>query len=792
MRDDDQVKVALSLKKDMLLNSGWSIVVDSELRKEQKDDKQADDIEKFVSDNLRNIGVKDGLENGWDEVLRDILSAYDYGFSLSEPIFRSPATSLTGKWELSKIKVRPPHSFIFHLDEKGNVLEIEQLGGHTLKFKPETFMHHVYQPEFGNPYGKSDLKAAHPAWKAKKFIFRMAMRYAERFAGALAVGRYSAGMSADEVAKFHNILKTIQDNTSLTIPEEAKVELVQVAKDSSDSYNKLLHMLNMWIARAILIPDLMGMSGEQTSGGSLALGKEQFKVFINSIKNDRITLQRKITIKIIEPLVQANFGNEVRCRFEFKPMEAGEESELLRLWVDAVNGKMFKPSAEEVNTLRRKTGFPEGEVEFHAEPAQIGPDGLPMEDKAKPGDKDKDAKKDEKPKEGKKFSLREASAHEAKMDFASIAKTFDASESKMDRELVEIARRMARDLMEQGASIVENFKPERLNNLKPRFQKEMNDAIKGHFISLFRNGVEFARREIHGNNAKNFVADDIYPDEFEDIIVAESFKMVGDISQDILKRSKTTILDAIKSGASQREVIKKLMAELENHTENNIRTIVRTRTTEVFNAGRKTFFDTDEVAKEIITGYQFSAVLDERTTAVCSRLDGKVFDKNEADYIARTTPPLHFNCRSLLVPVTRFEEVKFNKPVEIERLKELGGGLIFTFLQDLNAALLADKFGDTVAISAPGEGKRIRVKAYTAALRDMDKSVVCGVRFGAESDVINRVTLSRTQGVYSYAPPEAMMLPENTDFILNLSAPVPTDFTVSYEIMNAEGSTRLA
>ena len=774
MRDDDQVKVALELKKGMLLNTGYSIVCDRE------------DIKQFIQDNLNGIGLNDGIENGWDEILRDICSHYDFGFSLSEPVYRSPAKSLSGKWELDKVKVRPPHSFIFHIDEKGEVLEIEQFGPKTIKLKPDVFMHSVYQPEFGNPYGKSDLKAAFPAWKAKKFLFRMTMRYAERFAGAMAVARYSPNLSPDEIAKLKTVVESIANSSSLVVPEEAKIELVQVARDSSDSYNKLLHMLNMWIARAILIPDLMGVSGEQTGGGSLALGQEQFKVFMASIKNDRLTLQRKITLKIIQPLVKVNFG-DIPCRFEFKPMEAGAESDLLRLWVDAVNGKMFKPSEDEINMLRRKTGFPEGPVEMVEQP-EMEEGEAPGKEKEKEDVKPGDKEKPEQP--GKKFARREAHPYEAKMDFEAIEKAFDASESRMDRELIGISKRMAEDLMEQGATIIENFKPERLNNLKPKYQKEMNDAIKGHFISLFRTGVEFAKKEIHGNQAKHFVADDIFPEEFERIILAESFKMVGDISGDILKRAKNTILEGVKNGLTQREVVNKLIEELKSHTENHIRTMVRTRTTEVFNAGRKTFFDTDPTAKDIIVGYEFSAVMDERTTAACARLDGRSFDKEDADYISRITPPLHFNCRSLLVPVTRFEDVKFNKPVEIERLKELGAGLIFNFLQDLTATIRPNIFGDNVVVSAPGPDMRIRVKSYTASLANLDESVACGVKYGAESDVMNRVTLSRQSSTYAFAPAQPLLLPLNTPLLFNLSAAVHVDFTVNYEIIGLDGTRK--
>ena len=658
MINDDQVKVALSLKKDMVLNTGWDIVCENEAVKES------------VKQNLEELGNYEGLESSFDDNLRDILSAYGYGFSLSEPIFRSPNQSESGKWELKCIKVRPPHGFTFNLDDKGTVLEIEQIGTRKiLKFKPESFLHHVYQPEFGNPYGKSDLKAAFKSWTSKKFLFKMAMRYAERFAGALAVGRYTPNMTPGEISALSTALRSSQDNTTLVVPQDTQIELMQVARDSSDTYAKLLNLLNMWIGRSILVPDLMGVSGDKTDGGSQALGREQFKIFLSSIKNDKLALQKKITMKVIRPLVQVNFG-DIPCSFEFKPIEAGEEVELLQLWLDAVNGKIFKPNEEEINHLRGKAGFPQGPVELIEEKPKEAPGELEV------GDKEK--------KPAKKFSMRSYTTHEAKMDFENIERVLETSESRLSRELIGIVKKMGRDLMDQAASkgIIEKFQPERLKELKPRYQREMNDAIKGHFLALFRAGVEQAQEEIHGKEKKFAIAEEIFPDEFEEIIRADSFKLVGDISQDVLKRAGNILSDGLKVGASQGETVRKLMEELEDKTATQLHTIVRTRTTEVFNESRKTFFDTDPIAQDIIVGYQFSSIMDSRTSEVCARLDGRVFDKVEAGFLKDITPPLHFNCRSMLVPVTRFEQVSFNKPLSIDKLKDLGGNLIFGRLRD--------------------------------------------------------------------------------------------------------------
>jgi len=56
---------------------------------------------------------------------------------------------------------------------------------------------------------------------------------------------------------------------------------------------------------------------------------------------------------------------------------------------------------------------------------------------------------------------------------------------------------------------------------------------------------------------------------------------------------------------------------------------------------------------DIIKGVQYVATLDSKTTEVCMSLDGQVFDINEGP-----RPPMHFNCRSTTIPITKsFKEL---------------------------------------------------------------------------------------------------------------------------------------
>jgi phage gp29-like protein len=215
-----------------------------------------------------------------------------------------------GKVIYKSLKTRPPHSFQFDVDDKGFIKQVIQSTPRgELKFEPKTFLHHVYQMEFGNPYGKSDLQSAYAAWKAKKFFSRFFAIYVEKYASPPLVGKYPKTYSTSEREEFFNKIKTLQNATTFTIPDDVMLEFVQHSRDASDIYLKGLDYYNMQIARSILVPDLLGIGGTQTEGGSYALGREQFKLFLSTIKKDRESLERKITFKLIRPIVLSNFGD---------------------------------------------------------------------------------------------------------------------------------------------------------------------------------------------------------------------------------------------------------------------------------------------------------------------------------------------------------------------------------------------------------------------------------------------------------------------------------------------------
>lgn len=777
MIDDDQVKVALSFKKDAVVNSGWEIECESEA------------IAKELTESLKRMEDAGKLDMSFEDILRSLVgSGYGYGFAIGEPVWQL----MDGKYQYDTVKVRPPHTFRFIIDDGGNVMEVAQSTSKGEKrFKPELFIHYTYQADFGNPYGRSDLRAVHRPWKSKKFISRFLNIYLEKYAVGTLVGKYPQGTDPNEIARLNTVLTTVQQNSVLTVPDNVMVEFVQSQKESSTIYIQALEYNNMLIARGILVPDLMGISGGKTGGGSYSLGEQQFKLFFSTIEKDRQAIARKITLRLIRPWVKANYG-DYEAEFKFLPYTADNSLELLKIWVQAASGKLFKPNPEEVNHLRAQLRFPEGPVEA-SEPAPIPTqeeaEGLPRREVGGESQPEGSGKKRE-------FRFRRAlNLYERKVDFDNVRDVLEKNAEGISNEIARILNRMARDLVIQAKErgIVKDWRPEAINSLEPKFRRELNEALKGHFLTLFREAGDEARKELRC--PRKLVADDILPGEFEKVIEAEAFKLTGEMSNEVRKRVANKMFDGIKRGLPVSEIAESIFSDLGKYTDAQLRTIVNTKTTEVFNSARMTFFNSDETAQSIIAGYQYSAILDQATTEVCRFLDQKTISVEDMDFIAQAQPALHFNCRSMWVPVTHFEQPTFDKTPSIEKLRDLGAAFLSRKYQlehpeaPITLTQRFSDFGDHVLIPSPGDGLFVKVLRISCHNQHSINPVTIGFRAGTK-DLHYVSTLESTRGQYDKDFGEqGWLLPENSPLVINLSASeVSLSATGRYVVVDKLGS----
>lgn len=655
MCNDDQVSVCLRLKKDLVLGEGGHFVSEEEGQEEIVKDL----TEAFFED----------YEGDFASDLEEMLTSYEYGFSITEKIFKQRDG---GKLGLRFLRTRHPDSWRLHQDNRGTVKKFEQVTAEgNLDVLPKSIVHMINDPRFQNPYGNSDLRAAYNAYVAKTEVVKFLAIFLEKAASPVPVGRFDKNAPQAAVDKLFEILKRFQTKTAIVIPKDIEVEFLE-AKNTGEAYVKAIHLFNMFIGRSLFIPDLVGFTGGETGGGAYALGKEQMNLFFMHIYRRRTALENIINKEFVRPQVQYNFGLIPNYpKFKFKPLDDMKAVELAKIWLDAVKSKTWQANDEEINHFRKLVKFPEGEVLIPSPPpspfgggfggsegeddesSEGSPKGNEDAEKSVSGD-DEDgeerASEESKPSKSnfaKAYKFPEGDYHK-KVNFKAIETKLNDYDQSVVSDVRPVVAKMLRDLLDQveRKKILTTQNVERIDTLELKYKKELKQILKASFVGIYQDAQSQAAGEILKSDfAKKAVANQ----KFLDIIEAETFNFVGDYEYGILKKTRTELIAAIKDGRTLSSVADILDRDLKKMSQVQIERFARTKHTEVLNTARVEFFQDSGV----VAGYQYSAILDDVTTDICGALNGKKFTAGD-----EPIPPLHFNCRSLLIPITKYEEFK--------------------------------------------------------------------------------------------------------------------------------------
>jgi len=648
MMEDDQVSVALQLKKDIVIGSGWHI------------SSADDDIKKQLEALL-----EDEVERPLSEILQDIVQCYEYGFSLSEKIFKN---TTDGMLALKDIRPRHPSSWLLHTDDHGNITRFEQRGPRgSIDVEPSALIHYPNNMRHQNPYGRSDLYTAYQAWMTKRHITRFYSIFLENAAGAKPVAKYDRRAPASAVQDIFDAIKSFQTKTALAIPKDFEIEFLE-AKNDGESYIKGINLFNMFIGRACFIPDLLGFSGGESGGGSFALGKEQVGLFYKHINRRREVLERIMDQHVIRPLCIYNYGQmDEYPKFKFNPLSDEDATKQAELWIKGVQGIGYVPSIEEVNHFRSLVKFPASdEIEMKAmapawQSSKFAQDAAPI-DEGNPNEDDEET--GEEPTPGEPASLEEKKEfgvgtvyktgplkgdYSKKVDFKYADQTLKTTVAKIKMELEPIVGEMFEDLYSQlqKKKIVQRQDLDRADTLKLKNLGRMQSVFKRHFRRLHDDGFKMAKGEVIKSDFAKKTNLPVANNVFLSFLEKETYKYVGDYEDTILNKTKKELIKAIKDGNHLSSVISVLDDEGNKLSDVSLERYARTKTTEVFNRGRVDYFKSTGV----VSAYQFSAILDDVTSDICGELNGLTFPAGEAPI-----PPLHFNCRSVLIPITKFEE----------------------------------------------------------------------------------------------------------------------------------------
>lgn len=648
MRKDDQVKAAMSFKKHSVLAGGWDIVSPEGTPENWE---PAELVEKRLTE----------IEGGFENVLLEILTGLDYGYSVSERIWKDD-----GGAYLAGVKTRSPHTLEFVSDVYGNITGIEQ---NARPLPLDKFIVYSYATEFSNHYGTSDLDAAYRAWWTKDNAYKWMAMLLERMGIPPVFALYNADdYKGDQLNKLKTVLTRMQAATTGIIPRGDKESIdlwsPELAGQVSTVFIPAMDMFNRDIARAILMPGLLGATPDDTEG-SFARAQVHFDVFMLVVEHVRREMQELVNEQIVRQIVAVEIGPlDEPPRFEFKPLTDDVRIDLLESWSKMVGADVVKRQAADEEHIRKQLKFPEREAsdedfeEPEPEPAPVpaGQGGAPAGGPAgAAGPVAGEAEAAKRFGEGKLSRLHRYLA--SSVDYAKIAQGLDSLEGVAKDA---IKKELAKMRDEFIAALPRRLSTKNIAELampESRLARAMLAMTKAAFE---RGRIDL--REEAGVVSEHAAKPTATPKAAMRYLKEKAFWASGVMEETLLKDAKAVLMQALHNGEATAETMHKIqdvwlpylgdetiIEDEQQLTAPRLETIVRTNVTDAYNNGRLVEMR-DPDLEGFISGVEYSAIIDTRTTELCRHLDGKVFRPDDPD-LDKFTPPNHFNCRSILVPV---------------------------------------------------------------------------------------------------------------------------------------------
>lgn len=242
---------------------------------------------------------------------------------------------------------------------------------------------------------------------------------------------------------------------------------------------------------------------------------------------------------------------------------------------------------------------------------------------------------------------------ERKVNFLSLQKSLDSFETILDEKMNEITVEMKADLLKQVKKAVEENDIKavwkitakytwKLSSALTEVQKEMFEIWKKTAAVEMNVQVPPTRKEVRGAlRVQNDNIIDAFTNDIETQAKNAVLTTVNNTAWSI------TVAQASSAVSAASEAVDVVIAKVAN----NLKTLWLIG---AVNLWRATIF---ERYPEKVYWFQYSAILDWKTTDYCRSLDGRVVKPWSAEFF-KYMPPKHYNCRSLRVEILNDETFK--------------------------------------------------------------------------------------------------------------------------------------
>ncbi len=713
MYNDDQIHLAITALKLMRLASGFEVV---EASQDAKDIEIAD----FVADNLLKVegGLNDilfnlmgCLEMGWS-LNEKIWDFYEDGpwegkcrlkaLKSKNPQWFNPAVddfnNITGV-----VMISPP--------------------AFGRKLPADKFIVYSFMKRYENIFGTARTRALYDWYWIKRVTRRALGVFLEKFGNPVAVGKYPIAMQKADRDNMLRALQQLKIATAITLPDGCTVDFLEASKQGAEAFLQTIEKCDQQIVKVIMGQTMStGTSSAHTSGAGQGAGgnsgassgakggqvaMDVLSMYLDYIGNHLAEGPMQLLIK---ELVDYNWSGVYNYpTFKFKPMSKEDLTGNVKIFIDAAqarigatpggppdeNGDPTTPGdpgvalinlyPEDEERIRDILGFPSVQgknalrtnryvnkpVPISVKPREIDPLKLPWAGyrPPTPSGPGKSANYSEAFKPARKLTK-----YEDNVDFSESKRILDETGvDEVGTAVAAVIRKAVEKIKVQAKKI--GGDTGKIKNLVLPYRSELVKELRDGLNKVAKQALAQAAQEVSRANPGKTMPkkyDDLggmEPQEVLDYIDDKSFTMGNDISDEVLKKIKQAMYAGVKKGESYKDIIYRvedsiapyidLVAADDELSGHRLETAIRTGVAEAYNEARKSIFQ-DPDLDGFVLAYQYSSILDDRTTDWCQNeedggMDGRIFKVSNPIW-DKWTPPVWYNCRSVLVPITKVDD----------------------------------------------------------------------------------------------------------------------------------------
>jgi SPP1 gp7 family putative phage head morphogenesis protein len=693
MLRDPQIRSAYDMRVNVVISRGWRF------------EKTSDDQDQMVD--LFERSITEWFHGTFVQAMRSILTAKAYGFSVNEKVFETIEHEGRIYWVCRAIKLKPFDTFEFAVDEFGNLQYLLQHQDQQhKKLRPEKFIIYVNRPETDPAYGESDLRACYRAYWEKDVILKLRNIYLERHAGGflLATAQENAqSLTPTEQVAFDSVLRNIQTMSAVRAPVGYDMEIIQA--NETKAFDDAINFSDRQFTKALLLPNLLGFSDEGKFG-SRALGDTQLDAFMMSLSEEGEHLADTLNEQLFAQLAYWNFGRRDFPQFCLEPYTVSQKRQIAETWIAAVKDGVVTNTFDDENRTRELLQYPPITEEQIEDETPDEPEPAPTPEEIEAPDEPDEPEPEMQAADVDTIELLDQLNLVDRVDFAELDKRLISTEQLYVEQMSDAVDVMYADLKESLTAVFESDDrdPERIKiksaskdalnksmrkNLERGYnlgrseaQKTLNKMVKDAPKSI-KDRVKLAGSlseqtatakpaiflegmQVDQWSVAQFI-DGITLQQAVDYFKSRAFLDTKGVTDDMVDAAANVLMQAIQGEWSLGATIVALnevlapiigsdqVSELTGKAKRlRLENIARTSTTSIFNQAMVAAYS-DPALGDFIQGYEYSAILDSRTTDICDSLHGKRYKKNDPIWGA-ITPPNHFMCRSTLIPLSVIDE----------------------------------------------------------------------------------------------------------------------------------------